>query len=213
MGIDAEMFSRYRGSKPTAEQLKRWSWDLCRAIGAQHFFLDTEKGRAAVALSRVYEDNGEHGPRDGTEWHQDGDPIIAEPGEWFVEVSLFTRYYGKGYERGNWQVIVHVAEWLEINVGPVWYGGDSSGICAAPFGAAERAELVRHALSKNGRDYFAGFERNAFKTPPPCSLCVKDRGHTRHGFGQGYIATHCAGCGRSFASNDGGETWEVEKSE
>ena len=39
MGIDARIVVRYRGEKPTQEQLSRWSWDLCRAVGARHFFI------------------------------------------------------------------------------------------------------------------------------------------------------------------------------
>lgn len=39
MGIDAEILIRYRGEKPTEEQMSRWSWDLCRAIGAKKFYI------------------------------------------------------------------------------------------------------------------------------------------------------------------------------
>lgn len=133
MGIDACMFSRYRGGKPSPEQLKLWSWDLCRAIGAQHFLIQPEKGRAALSLTRRYTDDGV--VDDGKTYTQNGPDIVAEPGEWLVEVSLWTRYYGVGYERGNWQVIVHTAEWLERFIGPVWYGGDSSGVEATLFDA------------------------------------------------------------------------------
>lgn len=210
MGIDARMFSRYRGEKPTSDQLKLWSWDLCSAIGGEHFFIDAKEGRAALDLSSDYADDGDESLKDeGKVWHQDGDSIRAEKDEWLVEVSIWTRYYGPGYERGNWQVIIHVAEWMELHVGPVWYGGDSSGVCASPFGKNERAAMVAHALSESGRDYYKAFEPAPFKTPPPCSLCVKERGHTRHGWGQGYIKTHCAGCARSFESRDDGVTWAV----
>ena len=210
MGIDAKMFSRYRGSKPTPDQLKLWSWDLCRAVGAINFFIQPDEGRAALHLSPAYDaETGENDPaRAGREWHQDGDTLHAEEGEWFVGASLYTRYYGEGYERGNWPVLIHTAEWMEHFIGPVWYGGDSSGVCASPFGEAERRAMVKHALSTEGRAYFGGFERNAFKTPPPCALCVKDRGHTRHGWGAGYIRTACAGCGRSFVTHDDGKTWK-----
>ncbi len=213
MGIDAEMFVRYRGAKPTEEQLKLWGWDLGRAVGASNFFIRPEEGRGALYLSRVYDDAGERdGERAGKEWHQDGETLHAEADEWFIQPSLVTRYYGVGYERGNWQVLVHVAEWLEQNIGgEVWYGGDSSGVEAKLFDAQSRAELVAHALSENGRDYYGGFERNAFKTPAPCSLCVKGRGMTRHGWGPAYIAVSCGGCGKSFETRDDGKTWQETK--
>ena len=38
MGIDAKMLIRYRGERPTDADMNRWSWDLCRSIGARHFF-------------------------------------------------------------------------------------------------------------------------------------------------------------------------------
>jgi hypothetical protein len=205
MGIDAQMFSRYHGERPTQDQLKLWSWDLCRVIGARHFFIDAEKGQAALELSHGYDDNAVAGKSYG----QDGPDIIAEDGEWFVEVSLCTRYYGPGYERGSWETIVHTAEWLERFIGPVWYGGDLSGVCATLFDRVARDAMVSHALSLDGRNYFSNFEREAFKTPSPCALCVKDRGMIRHGWGAGYIAVACGGCGRSFETRNDGKTWTV----
>ena len=37
MGIDAEIMIRYRGEKPSDDQLNRWSWDIASAIGAFGF--------------------------------------------------------------------------------------------------------------------------------------------------------------------------------
>jgi hypothetical protein len=39
MGIDAELLLRMKGPKPTEAQLTQWSWNLCRSIGAKHFFI------------------------------------------------------------------------------------------------------------------------------------------------------------------------------
>lgn len=209
------MFIKYVGAKPTSHQLALWNWDLCRAVGADNFFIDAKekKPRFALRLSQSYNAEGDdHPSKDGREYHQDGDTIIAAEGEWFIEVSLWTRYYGPEYERGNWQVICATAEWLEQNIGgEVWYGGDSSGVCATLFDEKARAEMRKHALSIHGRDYYNGFERGPFKTPAPCSLCVKERGMTRHGWGKDYIAVSCGGCGKSFETRDDGKTWTEKK--
>lgn len=205
MGIDARLFIRYRGNKPTDDQLKLWSWDLCTAIGAEKFFISPDKGRGALELTSCYE-NPDAG---GTIYQQDGPDIVAEPGEWFIEANLWSRYYGEGYERGDWQTIINTALWLEQNIGgEVWYGGDSSGIEATPFGKKERDAMTRHALSESGKDYFKAFSHGeAYPTPEPCGLCVKGRGMTRFGWGANYVAVSCAGCGRSFNSHDNGKTW------
>ena len=151
----------------------------------------------------------------GLAWTQDGDPIFAEPGETFLGVSLWTRYYGPGYERGDILTICAVAEWSETNMQPceVWYGGDSSGVCAAPFGPTEREAMRKHLYGTQGRAYFAEFdERATSPTPEPCGLCVPGENRfNRCGWGDSYIKVHCAGCGKSFVSNDNGASWAEEK--
>lgn len=213
MGIDARMFLRYRGDKPTDEQFKLWSWDLCAAIGADKFNINRDSGRAALEFPRLYDDDKAH--LVGKLYEQDGPEIVAEDGEWFIEVNLWSRFYGEGYERGDWQTIVAVGQWLEQNIGgEVWYGGDSSGVEATPFGRSEREAMVRLGLSANGRDHYARFSQGeSYPTPTPCKLCVKDRGMNRYGFGQNYVAVHCNGCGKNFTSRDNGKTWQTQEKE
>jgi hypothetical protein len=266
MGIDAKMLIRYRGERPTDFQLTKWSWDLCRSIGAKHFFIydgmepdsyraaneawhaafnshplyeqwkntrrsdayntirsevgepPKEMCRAIELTHRRYPCDDEDVPEShrapGLAWTQDGDPILANPGETFLDVSLWTRYYGEGYERGDILTICAIAEWIEQNINPseVWYGGDSSGVLAAPFGAAQRNKHKALLYSQRGRDYFNYGERGGFPTPKPCGLCVPDTvGFTRHGWGDSYIAVSCAGCGKNFESRDDGKTWTEPK--
>lgn len=262
MGIDAEMLIRYRGERPDDAQLNRWSWDLCNAIGARHFFisdgLQPDEYQSAVArwhaafndhpeyaryssgdrtardaivaaigeppkcarraielTNRVYrlDDESSVPPlyrAPGLAWMQDGDPMFAEPGETLLKVSLWTRYYGPGYERGDILTICAIAEWIERSMQPceVWYGGDSSGVLAEPFGEKRRQELRAHLYGKNGRDYWG-----TFPTPKPCGLCVPGENRfNRHGWGGNYVAVSCGGCGKSFESRDGGANWS-ERSE
>lgn len=255
----------------TDDDLTRKSWDLCRAIGAEKFFISdglpaseyhaayadwreaferhpqyedfqADDGRQEVVRQRIIADIGitpvlrrraielteslypdeladldgipETHRHPGMVYAQDGDPILAMDGEVLLSVSLWSRWYGVGYERGDLLTICAVAEWLEINMAPceVWYGGDSSGVLAEPFPESRRLELRRHLYSQAGRDYYQHERTGTFPTPKPCGLCVPGENRfNRHGFGQSYVAVNCAGCGRCFASRDGGNTWAEEK--
>lgn len=280
MGIDAQLVIKYRGEKPTEEQLTRWSWDLCRAIGAKHFFIkeglpavqyhaaskswhaafnahpdyaewnrlrgDHEAGtpvrgriiasigeapelaRRAIEfagyMDLAYADDeadAAHAVRNmGALYAQDGPDVLAAPGEYLLRVSLWTRYYGKGYERGDLLTICATAEWIEANMQPceVWYGGDSSGVCIEPFGDPARRELRRHLFSQQGRDYFnySGWGGPSPTMPKPCGLCVPGE-ERRQQYGAGidgqFAAVSCAGCGKNFETHDAGKTWAIKKAE
>ncbi len=167
----------------------------------------------AIDFSHGYSDDEEETPCEvGKVWYQDGPSIDAEDGEWFLNVSLWTRYYGIGYERGDLLTICAIAEWIEANIPDcaVWYGGDSSGVLMEPFDANARAKLRRHLWSESGRAYFGGFGRamGSGLRPKPCGLCVPDEPRfNEYGFGKDYTAVRCAGCGKSFETRDGGATW------
>ncbi len=64
------------------------------------------------------------------------------------------RYYGIGYERGSWQTIIAVGDWLaaEMPDCPLFYGVDT-GASLEPFGARERALLRAYAEGPNGDNY------------------------------------------------------------
>lgn len=217
MGIDARMLVIVTGPSPSAQQIKLWSANLCVALGAEHFFQNREKGEQALALSKGYDySSGEENPAKlGKMYNQDGPDLIAEENETFLEVSLWSRYYGPGYERGNWQLICSVAEWCEVNIPNcrVLYGGDSSGACLEPFGMAERWKLKQHAYGKHSRDYFTDRGRFASAVPAPkpdlsdCKLCVKEYSPQQFGYGPQYASYHCAVCGEYFTTKDNGKTW------
>lgn len=150
----------------------------------------------------------------GAVWEQDGDDIVAGAGETFLKVSLWTRFYGEGYERGDILTICAVAEWIEQNMQPceVWYGGDSSGVCAEPFPKERREELRALLYSQNGRDYFRfGAEGTSRIHPAPCGLCIPGEPRfSQCGWGQDYMAVHCQGCGKTFEKR-GNDPWKVSK--
>lgn len=161
--------------------------------------------RPALALCK-----SESGPL-GKVWEQDGPDIIADDGEWFVRVSLWGRYYGPGYERGDILSYCAIAEWIEANIpnASVWYGGDSSDVCAEPFDAEARNAMRRHLVSAHGRDYWhSGMGRRFGGNPEPCSLCIPGEPRfTGCGGSRDYDIVACGGCGRTFQGRDA--TWTV----
>lgn len=210
MGIDARIVLKMRGDKPSQSQLKDWSWRVCQSIGAKHFFTDDNKTHPRLAISLTSGD--EESGADGKVYFQDGDPIFAKDGEWLLRVSVWSRYYGVGYERGDILTICAICEWCEANIPncTVYYGGDSSGVCLEPFGEDCRIALRKHLYSAAGRNYFErGIETHWLKSlPPVCSLCPDDGARLRqYGWGAKYAALHCAGCGIDYETRDNGETW------
>lgn len=269
MGIDARIVVRLknRTEKPSDDQLARWSWDLCRSVGASKFFIQDglpseqyqiaydawhaafkahplfpqweqlnaagdghwraigeqiraaigpypNELRRAIALSPDYADEDDKKVGDGKVYYQDAEPIFAEPDEWLLRVSLMTRYYGIGYERGDLMTILAVAAWFETNISncEVWYGGDSSDCAAEPLTSELKRKLTQHLMSTSGRDYFDHEPSKGYPTPKPCGLCIPGEPRfNRHGWGGNYIAVNCAGCGKGFESRDNGKTWTVEQ--
>lgn len=172
-----------------------------------------DERRRAIELAGDYDELEPSGKL----WQQDGDDIHAGVDEWFLRLSLWTRYYGVGYERGDILTICAVAEWCEHNIPrcEVWYGGDSSGVCMEEFGPCERARLRAHLYSKRGRDYYGSWsdlDHGVHIIPDPCSLCVP--GHPRFdscGWGKSFRKVHCRGCSKSFVTRDEGQAWNVEE--
>ncbi len=204
MGIDAEMLVRVRGQAPTAKQLKIWSWHICEALGAEKF----NNEPFCLATSYHREDLSP-----GKAYSQDGEDILAESDETLIRIGIWTRFYAPGYERGDILFLCAVAEWCEANIPSceVWYGGDSSGCCAAPFPEEERKKLRLHLYSKMGRDYFNYpiMEQDDGLHPDTstCTRCIPNAGPSRYGWGGNYAAYRCRGCGKNFVTKDGGQTW------
>jgi hypothetical protein len=196
----------------------RAQWQTARNAIIADIGESPKERRLAIerTLTRYREDDD---PPPGAEYREDSDtPIKARRDECLLELSLYGRYYGPGYERGDILIYCAMAEWLEVNIPgcEVWYGGDSSGVCAEPFTEAKRRDLRNHLYGAQGRDYF---NRDGWGGKPPvmpkaCSLCPMDRYHgNQFGFGQhgAYAAFHCDGCGKSVETRDSGSTWTEKK--
>ncbi len=224
MGIDAEMFARIKGREnwlPEADELST-AYDLASTLGHQNFFI-------TIGLFKNSSDHGHHALsivkplKDAQEaedycldrslvgkvlWTQDGDPIIAQDDEQFVQVHLYTRYYGEDYARGNWPIIRASAEWLEKRFPDceVWYGGDSSGVCAAPFTRGRRDQINDFYLGDGGRSYYRrdgfNFTGHAAPTCPVCAVPMFSSGG-----GRGTEFWNCDGCGKKAHTTTAGVRW------
>lgn len=195
MGVDAEMFARTK-KKITKGKALSLAYELGSAFGHQRFWIFKDRESPRHCLKIV------------NEFDQDGDTIYPEKGETFIRVYPATRFYGRGYERGDLPFLIMLAEWLELKIPDceVWYGGDSSGICATRFDREARTELFRYFCEVNHQPYVRGFG-DVIGSPnsPSCDLCKVPM--IQNGFGGGYSGFYCSGCGEELESRDGGITF------
>ena len=72
-------------------------------------------------------------------------PVPDENGFW-LDVNLWNAYYGIGYERGDIELFIKCAEWLEHRFPgcQVYYGHDVDDENLRLFDKAARDELLRH---------------------------------------------------------------------
>ena len=187
MGVDAMMFVKVKGKDNwrSPADVHKLAVRLAVTIGPDAFMItlawDHSFGTPHHALSIVepfvdhdgdYEDEPEIVGK--VVWLQDGDTIIAADDEQFIKVHLYDRYYGDGYERGDWPQLRAIMECLEYLIpdGEIWYGGDSSGICAEHFHKARREEMNRHFLERQGRLDYVSYELPQFpKRKNDCPHC------------------------------------------
>jgi hypothetical protein len=191
MGIDAEMFVKRRGQPLNNAGLLDASYWLCSTLGADHFFItDTDSySRAHHALSFV------------PVWEQDGPDIVPEAGEQFIRVHLRSRYYGPDYERGDWMLLRTTIEWLKRRWPDceVWYGGDSSGVCAEHMTPARIAEFDELFFSQGREAYTHSPGWRAFADATVvCPTCNHETSNTGGGGGQSFH--YCHGCGAKFVA-------------
>lgn len=182
MGVDSQMLVRTH-KIVTDEQIIHWAWQLHASFNVLHAAHSTQNygGPGVHALERV------------GEYAQDAPSLFPEKGETFIEVSMSCRFYGPGYERGPLPEIMAVAHWLELRIpgASVWYGGDSAGCAAAPFGYAERDRLWAHFVAVGHAPYYGGFGCNDPRMT--CDFCNGKPMHVHmwHGGDRGYA---CPGC-------------------
>lgn len=227
MGVDAEMFVRLKGCenwlKPEDE--RRAAYELASTFGSDHFLItigdwpkETSWEHHALSIMMPIKDARAaeyHGADDTaigrTIWMQDGDPIIADDDEQFIRVHIFTRYYGERYARGDWLTIKAVAEWCERRwpAGEVWYGGDSSGICAEHL-TPERRQQIHEFFLTSGRKSYTHYGRTSRDSitghaAPICPVCSV--GLIGCGGGHSLTYWYSDGCGKKAITTRGITHW------
>lgn len=202
MGVDAQMFVRHPGRLSPA-QVRKLSSDLSAAFWREPFMIwrpgeyeFAKKGRHALQIIE--------------EFTQDAPSIKPEKGEQFIEVHLSGRYYGEGYERGDWPTIYAVARWLRSRIpdSAVWYGGDSSGVEAQEMDGAYCDMMWDHFIRHGHSPYVERdnpYDRDR-AAKPTCSFCT--RMMHEYGWGGGKTLFSCASCGYACSTKDKGATFE-----
>lgn len=183
MGVDVVMLARTL-APVTPQSVRRWSYEVVERFGTNRMLV--------VRPGEIYRE-GFHALRIVDEFEVDEDaPIRPEPGETIISVGLCTRYYGRGYERGDLPTIIAVAEWCELRIpgASVWYGGDSGG-AVQPFGPGARRLLFDHFVRHGHEPY------HMYGNPDDAPLCdfCESAPLACSGGGQGQEFFVCHGCG------------------
>lgn len=209
MGIDARIFVKAK-RQFTDDEVRRLSYEVGLAFGADKFM--RSEGNKNKETGEVYW-LPHHNISRNDKIEQDGPDEIPREGEQILEVHVFTRYYGVGYERGDLPFLISIAEWLDRKVpgGTVLYGGDSSGVCAEPFGPEQREALWDHFASDKGRAYFTHTNPFMQGLPPlpACDLCKVPMPQFGYGPGKLCGSFYCGGCDTRKRTADGGKTYET----
>lgn len=219
MGIDAEMYVEV-SDKVTPNEVLVVSRRLVDAVGPDKFWLRDEfsdymhaipaKGQTMPhALYMVTHETWDSNQNDGV--------ITRPPGKAFVKVSLGSRFYGKGYERGPIDDQLTVARFLKAAWpdGKVFYGGDSSGVAFEEVTPAWEKDILRHFHAVGHTPYRGGFDNplmdqprpgeKAVQRPKPCPRCLTSM--TRNGWGVGFGAFFCGSCNLTLETHDNGQTF------
>jgi hypothetical protein len=217
MGIDATMFVKNRGAALSEADVRTLSADLVAAFGTNRLFV-IKPG------DKPHYPQGRHALEIVQDIQFDGGTVEPEsPVVQLIEVHLWGRFYGPGYERGDWPTYDAICQWLELRLpfAEVWYGGDSSGVVPVWMAEEFRESMWLH-FSQFGHDPYTNVFNSpnpfvqAFKTATParriCDFCG-DRPMDHYGHGKDYQAWRCAGCGRDEETKDGGATWAPREKE
>lgn len=189
MGVDAQILLKFNYD-PTDQQLRELQYNLMHRFGKGMFIsTDYKTKENKMFLIRC------------NEFYQDGDTITPKENETLVEVMLWGRYYGEGYERGDGLKISAMLLYLsqQPNI-EVWYGGDSSGITAQQYDQNRALNLLNYFLINGNFPYDQYFTRDEENSAPLCSYCQIPM--NRFGFGQSYAAFNCLGCNEQKIARD-----------
>lgn len=200
MGVDARMYAKLKEPHLSADEVLTLAGRLWNAFPSNGLWIVKEKdfGKPRHCLTI-----------EAKPWF-DGPKITLEPGEQFIEVHFFTRFYGEGYERGGLPLILNVADWLKRNIPQctaIIYGGDSSGAAGRVLDNGYREELWNHFCRVGHEPYERFFDHD--NDGDDCDLCKVKM--IRCGWGQTYAAWFCPGCGDEWTQRGDGPRIKKDK--
>ena len=196
MGVNAEMaFAVPSGL--SERELCRLSYEAYSAFGASPFWLGYPRNRHAFTLPAE------------NEWRS----VDAPDGWHVVFVNLNGRYYGPGYERGDWSTYSGIGRWLRHRLpGCIVYYGSDMGDVLSELTELVDGEMWQHFADNGGRPYREGFH-HVFSEDiptPECPYCLEPM-VCNGGGGGGRAAFYYCYCGYDRETRDGGSTWTARK--
>lgn len=197
MGIDARMLFTMTAA-PQLDRLRQLQYELMERVGRELFWCESYEN----PVTGKYEANGKY-PQPFLKpvemYEQDGPDLKLENA---VEVHLWCRYYGEGYERGPAAdlVVVMLALLNQSDITAVYYGGDSGGVCAEPFTREKALAMLDHFCAVGGQPYFGYRSFDGDGNKPLCSYCHVPL--VQNGSGGRYAAFYCMGCKETMKLRD-----------
>ena len=127
----------------------------------------------------------------------------------YYKIGSSSRYYGRGYERGDWPTISYAITWLRFNFpdSEILYGGDCYDIEEYPvFTLKDQQEMDIHWCKNEHLPYRdRGNDHN--RVCPNCNkIC------TQYMWGSQKAGVNCLGCEFTEETTDDGITWSTTKS-
>jgi hypothetical protein len=212
MGVDAVMFAVVE-RKLSDKEIQKFAVLLSNAFFHTPFFIQHKKDKHH---SKSYSEESQHAVSCATDDDLDayGAKLNTKKGSTLLRFNLWSRYYGPGYERGDWAQLSSIILFTQMYFGKavkLFYGGDSGeGMdeVTDDFMRDMWAHFTKHAhFPYQQSGWFSRPEEE--KEVPYCDLC--NLSYTQNGSGATYIGTFCAGCGHKLNSTDNGKTWHEPK--
>lgn len=205
MGVDATLFVRVNRDVPDQE-IRALRMGLGVAFGADAFWIRRPKEHQVEA---PFDDSYtvHHSVMRTSREVADGAVVTM------LKVHLMERWFGPGYRRGDWPTIYAMIRYLQQQVpnGVVLYGND----CREGSEVEMTEDVIRAYWDEffiYGRDHrkaTTSLSSDGIEDPS-CDFCGGFR-MSRCGWGNGYGAWRCYGCGSKVATRDGGVTMTREE--
>lgn len=185
MGMDAIIEFKY---SPTKHDLVDLSYRMKEALFHTHIFYEKEE----PAFSPV------------EEYDEATESFVSN--EEFLSVNTWQRWYGPGYERGDWPSLSMAIRWLLINVGPdVYYYSDyAERRPENTITFSDLAELDGHWAHVGGLPYRGYLNKSSVRSDEETGSDCCGFPTEARSWGPDGVGYYCPSCGkRNGAYQDG----------